>query len=171
MTLRRAAELVERYADLRLGGTNASVSPSPNDSATARFSRWTVATSLSFSHLPPQASLFFRRDLRQRSRRPARSRTRQPSPRVIGDFVSVGERLCRRPSILPAGSHLLLPTDGHLNAKRDRLAESERPRPALISRGVWGASSLQPMPSGIGLSGPAFGGPCRHFVRRAMLVG
>ena len=40
--LRRAAELVERYADLRLGGTDASVSPSPNDSATARIASSSV---------------------------------------------------------------------------------------------------------------------------------
>ena len=61
--LRRAAELVERYADLRLGGTDASVIALA-DSVTAPFSRWTVATSLSFSHPPPQASPFFRRELR-----------------------------------------------------------------------------------------------------------
>lgn len=131
--LRRAAELVERYADLRLGGTDASVIALAERLATARSSHWTAATSLSFRHPPPQASPFFRRDLRQRSRRPLRSRRSQSNSRIIGEMVTIGERpVSAIIGFCPLAATSFCPTDGHPTGEREVLTERECPRPPRI---------------------------------------
>ena len=130
-------------------------SPSPKDSATAQFSHWTVDTSLSFSPPSPEASPSFRRDLRQRSRRPPRSHRPPSNPRVIGNLVTVDERpVSAAIEFCPLASHPLLPTDEDLNAKRDQLAEVNVPDRHLSQGGFGVSSSVKPT---IG------GGEATHF--------